>query len=778
LKNVCILSWAKMKQILQSYKTGELWLAQTPIPACKSNGILVRTGASLVSAGTERMLVALAKKSLICKAKARPDLVKKVLAKIKTEGLLQTMQNVFSKLDTPIALGYSIAGTVLEVGLNVSGFKPGEQVACGGAGYATHADYNYVPKNLCVKIPDGVSFEDASFTTVGAIAMQGVRQADVRIGERIVVIGLGLIGLLTVQILKACGCKVLGMDLDPGKCTLARDLGANDAVSANLIETSEAFSWGYGADAVIITAATKSNKPIEEAAEISRMKGRIVVVGMVRMDVPREAFYKKELELRLSMSYGPGRYDRLYEEHSQDYPFGYVRWTEQRNMQSFLELVADAKVTPGRLITHRFTIDEGLKAYELLAGSGDYSKPQTCLGIVINYTDTASDQNPAPAAPVRQHGEKKIELRTISACTDNKIGIGFIGAGNFVKAVLLPALKRIDNVNLIGLCTATGMSGTETGKKYGFAYATTDYQQLLTDELVNTIFIATQHDTHARFACEALSAGKNVFVEKPLCLKPEDLENYKASLQSAAAEGHSPVLMVGFNRRFSRHAIALKKVFASRRSPLVITYRINAGVIPEDSWIQNPESGGGRIIGEVCHFVDFCEFVTGSVPIRVFADCIASGNNSIHPEDSVVITISYADGSLSAIQYLAVGSSRLPKERVEVYADRISAVMDNFTRTVFFTAKCRPIKGRQDKGFDAELNAFIETIHNGGQWPIPFESFIRTTKVTFAAIQSLRSGKVISLNGQETIPESSVENSRTEIVVARTPHQLSAGQRI
>ncbi len=718
-----------MKQILQSYRSGELWLADVPVPALKGNALLVRSAASLVSAGTERMIIELAKKSLVGKARARPDLVKKVIAKIKTEGLTQTMQKVFSKLDTPLPLGYSCAGTVVEVGRNAAGVKPGDRWAGGGAGYASHAEYNYVPKNLCVELPDGVSFEDASFTTLGAIAMQGVRQADVRLGERIVVIGLGLLGLLTVQMLKAAGCKVLGSDPDADKCKLAVELGADEAVAGGLEGVSAAFTDGHGADAVIITAATSSNQPIEIAAEISRAKGRVVVVGMVGMNVPRDPFYRKELDLRLSMSYGPGRYDTEYEEAGHDYPFGYVRWTEQRNMQSFLELAAAGSVTPGKLITHRFPIDDALKAYQLLEGKGPGGAAERYLGIVLDYPG-AESAGPLP---------RTVQLRTVSP--NAKAGIGFIGAGNFTRGVLLPALKRAGDVELVGLCTATGMSAAETGKKHGFAYATTDYEKLLADERINTVFVTTQHDSHARFACAALSAGKNVFLEKPLCIKPEQLSEYV----QAVSNNSGPCLMVGFNRRFSRHAAAVREAFASRGTPLAVTYRINAGVVPKDVWLQDAEAGGGRIIGEVCHFVDFCESVIGSRPVRVFADCIASGDARITPEDSVVITITYADGSLATIQYLAHGSPSLAKERIELYADGITAVVDDFVRTTFHGSRHSAVKGRQDKGFVSELAAFLDCVRNGGEWPIPFESLIRTTQATFAALESLRTGEAVSL---------------------------------
>lgn len=712
-----------MKQILQSYRSGELWLADVPSPAPRSGGCVVRTAASLVSAGTERMITELAKKSLLGKARERPDLVRKVLDKIQTEGLVPTLTKVFAKLDTPIPLGYSCAGVVAEAG-TAGGFRAGDRVACAGAGYATHAECNYVPRNLCAPIPPGVSFEDASYATVGAIALQGVRQADLRLGEATAVIGLGLLGLLTVQLLKASGCRVIGADPDPARCELARELGADETVTDGLAEAALAFSAGYGVDAVLITAATPSNEPIEVAAEACRPKGRVVVVGLVGMDVPRDAFYKKELDLRLSMSYGPGRYDPAYEESGHDYPYAYVRWTEQRNMQAFLELVAAGKVTPSRLTTHRFPIDDALDAYRLLGGQAK----ERYLGIVIEYPQPADVGLPS----------RRVDLPAAVRATAGTLGAGFIGAGNFAKSVLIPALTKRSDVRLTGVCTATGMSGVETGKKHGFRFAVTDVDALLADADTRAVFIATQHHTHAPMIRRALAAGRHVFVEKPLCTTPNELAGLEEAVQAAAPAG--TCLMVGFNRRFSPHARAIREAFAGRTSPLVVNYRVNAGVAPPDSWVQDPDRGGGRIVGEVCHFVDLAEFLVDSPPERVYAASIRTADRRDVAEDSVVITIEYADGSLATIQYLAHGSNKLPKERGEVSADGVTAVLDNYTQTTLFGGRHRGVKGSQDKGFDAEIEAFVRAVRDGGPWPIPFESLVRTTRVTFAILQSLRDG--------------------------------------
>ena len=716
-----------MKQILQSYRSGELWLADVPSPAPRGGGAVVRTATSLVSAGTERMITELAKKSLLGKARERPDLVRKVLDKIKTEGLAPTLTKVFAKLDTPIPLGYSCAGTVSEAGA-AAGLRTGDRVACAGAGYATHAEYNYVPRNLCVAIPAGVSFEEASYATVGAIALQGVRQADLRLGESAAVIGLGLLGLLTVQLLKASGCRVIGADPDPARCALALELGADEAVGSGLAEAAVTFANGHGVDAVLITAATRSNEPIEVAAEACRPKGRVVVVGLVGMEVPRDPFYKKELDLRLSMSYGPGRYDPAYEESGHDYPYAYVRWTEQRNMQAFLELVAAGKVTPSRLTTHRFAIGDALAAYKLLGGE----TKERYLGIVIEYPQPAAD-----AVPVR-----RVDLPAAGRPLEGTLGVGFVGAGNFAKSVLIPALTRHRDVRLTGLCTATGMSGVETGKRHGFGFATTDIDALLADADTRAVFIATQHHTHAAMIRRALQADRHVFVEKPLCTSPEELAGLEETVQAAAGL----CLFVGFNRRFSPHARAIRAAFAERATPLVVNYRVNAGVAPPDSWVQDPERGGGRIVGEVCHFVDFAEYLVGAAAERVHAASIRTSDRRDVAEDSVVITIEYADGSLATIQYLAHGSNKLPKERAEVSADGITAVLDNYCQTTFFGGKHRTVKGAQDKGFDGEIDAFVTAIRGGTAAPIPFTSLARTTRATFAILESLRDGTPIRIS--------------------------------
>lgn len=565
-----------MKQLIQSFKTGELGLFEVPAPVCQENGALVQTTVSLVSAGTEKMLVDFAKKSLLAKAKDRPDLVKQVIGKMKKEGVRNTLEKVFTKLDTPIPLGYSLAGRVLEVGSNMSGLNVGDRVACGGAGYANHSEINYVPKNLMVKIPDGVDDIDASFVTVGAIALQGVRQTEPKLGERVAVIGLGLLGQLTVQLLKANGCKVIGSDVDPDKIALAKKLGADEACHAgDLITKANEFSNGYGVDAVIIAASTMSNQPVIDAAEISRMRGRVVFLGMVGMDIPRNEYYKKEIDLRLSMAYGPGRYDPEYEEKGNDYPFDLVRWTEQRNFEAFLGLIDEGKITPKEILTHEFDFDNAMDAYDLLEGK----VKEKYLGIVLKYN---RDINLA---------DEKIIKRTTKAVSSKNVNVGLIGAGNFTKSVILPNMKKVGGYELVGLCTATGVSAQGTGKKYDFKYMTTEAKEIFKNEEINSVFVTTQHDKHAASVISSIESGKHCFVEKPLCIYEEELEAIKEAYTG------NTIVQVGFNRRFSPMIETMKKSISGQVS---VNYRVNAGVIPKDVWIQDRTIGGGRIIGEGC----------------------------------------------------------------------------------------------------------------------------------------------------------------------------------
>jgi polar amino acid transport system substrate-binding protein len=700
-----------MKQVVQSYRTGELKVADAPAPRVGDGSLLVATRISLISSGTERQLIDLAKASLAGKAMARPDLVRRVMRNIQRDGLQPTIEKVFAKLDTPIPLGYSLAGEVLEVGRRVSGIAVGDRLACAGAGLANHAEINAIPKNLTVAIPSNVDDEDASFVTLGAIAMQGVRLAVPTLGERVVVMGLGLIGLLTVQLLKANGCRVLGFDPNAARVALARELGADVAVSDSLAEAVAGFTSGHGADAVILTASSKSSEPINVAAEISRLKGRIVVVGLVGMTIDREPFYKRELELKLSMSYGPGRGDPSYEQGGQDYPLPYVRWTEQRNMESFLALIADGKVTPKRLVTHRFAIAEAEKAYELMESGEPH------LAILLTYPEP-------PTGPI----ERSIRRAPAPARSDGN-RIAFIGFGNYAKGVLLPALKKASNVALTTVVTSTGVSAGHAGEKNGFAVIATDPAAALSDPDTDTVIVATRHDTHASLTASALRAGKHVFCEKPLAMDAEGLADVLA-----AADEASGVLTVGFNRRCAPLLIEAKKALEPRSGPLVMLYRINAGAIPGDSWIQRDE-GGGRIVGEVCHFVDALTFLSGSLPIE--AQAVTARDHA----DAVSILIRFADGSTGTIVYSSLGDQGVPKEYLEAFAAGRVVQLDDFRRlTVTSGGKARVQKSAQNKGQRELVAEFLAATRGKGPAPISKAEIVAVTRATLAIEESLRTG--------------------------------------
>jgi len=708
-----------MKQLIQSFKTGELGLFEVPAPVCQENGALVQTTVSLVSAGTEKMLVDFAKKSLLAKAKDRPDLVKQVIGKMKKEGVKNTLEKVFTKLDSPIPLGYSAAGRVIELGSNMSGLNIGDRVACGGAGYANHSEINYVPKNLMVKIPDGVDDIDASFVTVGAIALQGVRQTEPKLGERVAVMGLGLLGQLTVQLLKANGCKVIGSDVDPDKIALAKKLGADETCHASeLITKANEFSNGYGVDAVIIAASTSSNQPVIDAAEISRMRGRVVFLGMVGMDIPRNDYYKKEIDLRLSMAYGPGRYDPEYEEKGNDYPFDLVRWTEQRNFEAFLGLIDEGKITPKEILTHEFDFDDAMSAYDLLEGK----VKEKYLGIVLKYK-----------RDIKLEDEKIIQ-RTTKAVNNDSVNVGLIGAGNFTKSVILPNMKKVGGYELVGLCTATGVSAQGTGKKYDFKYMTTDSSEIFKNSEINSVFVTTQHDKHASAVIESIKAGKHCFVEKPLCIYEEELEAIKEAYNGET------IVQVGFNRRFSPMVESMKK---SIHGQVSINYRVNAGVIPKDVWIQDRTIGGGRIIGEACHFIDTCSYLIGSDVVSVYATTVTKNDQSIPDEDNVNIVLNYTNGSTATIGYYAYGDPTMPKEYVEVFGNGVSMAMTDFRELIVYSnGKSKKTKSaNQDKGFVSEFKAFKDAVKSGDE-AISFESIYNTTKSTFKILESIRTGNV------------------------------------
>lgn len=702
-------------------------VTEVPTPALQRGRVLVRAAASLISAGTERVAVDEGKKSLIERARERPELVKQVIERAKTEGLINTFNAVRSKLGSSTALGYSAAGIVIDVGDDVTELRAGMRVACAGAGYASHAEVLSVPKNLCVRLPDSVSFEAGAFGTLGAIALQGVRLAEPTLGESFVVLGLGLLGQITVQLLKANGCRVFGIDLDSKKVELALELGADAAAVSNDTVKRAVTDWsrGRGADAVLITAATPSNQPIELAGEISRLKGRVVAVGMVGMDVPRNLYFKRELSLTVSMSYGPGRYDPEYEERGHDYPFAYVRWTENRNIEAFLDLIAEGCINVERLITHRFPVEEGERAYQLIGGETE----EPYLGVILNY-DTEREL------------ERRLEIkRSAKATSEKAVRVGLIGAGGYAQGMLLPHYKEA-GAEFRAIATASGLTARNVAEKYGFNYCASSADEILNDTEVNLVIIATPHNLHAELARQALQKGKHVFVEKPLALNDEELE----SLLVAATDADKQ-LMVGFNRRFSPSARQAKEFFADRQAPLSISYRVNAGRIPKSHWIQDAREGGGRIIGEVCHFVDLMQYLTDSVTTRVYAESITSRNHEMIDEDSVFITLKFADGSNGSIAYLAEGDKSLPKERVEIFCEGKSFVLDDFRgATMYRNGKEESAKLRQqDKGQMYETRAVCAVVLEGTQAPIALEDLAATTRATFRIRDSLRTGEAMSV---------------------------------
>lgn len=713
-----------MKQVVQNFKTGELKIEELPPPALRPGGLLVRTAYSLISAGTERTTVATAQSSLIGKARQRPDLVMQVLDTLRREGLRNTYEKVMARLETVKALGYSSAGIVLAVGEGVGGFHVGDLVACAGAGYASHAEVNFVPANLCVLVPEGLGLDKAAYTTLAAIALQGVRQARPQLGESVVVIGLGLLGQLTVQLLVAAGCRVFGVDIDPVTVELAKKSGAHEAAlrSEDIHRLVEAFTAGRGADSIIITASTSSNDPVKLAGEIARDRARVVVVGAVKIDVPREHFYMKELELCLSRSYGPGRYDPSYEECGFDYPIGYVRWTEKRNMEEVLRLMATGQLNIDLLTTHRYRIERAAEAYDLILGKNGH---EPVCGVLLEY-DTSS--------PLIS----RVETRARTRPRDGQVGVGFIGAGNFATASLLPHLRDHDRVKLTGLANSTGISAKNTAERFRFGFCASAPSEVILDAGTDAVFIATRHNSHAQLVCEALRAGRAVFVEKPLCLNEEELK----SVVEAWRDSERAALMVGFNRRFAPLAVEVKRAFGRRTTPFSINYRINAGFIPKDSWIQDPVQGGGRIVGEVCHFIDLMQYFTDSEPVKVYAEMITTGSQKETDEDTVQIIIKFSDGSIGNVSYIAVGDKGFPKERVEIFGSGAVAVIDDFKSALFTkSGSSRSLgSGSQDKGHRDEVRAFIDALIKGEDLPISLRSIVATTLATFKILESLRSG--------------------------------------
>ncbi|WP_187972496.1 bi-domain-containing oxidoreductase [Aquibium microcysteis] len=711
-----------MKQILQSLRSGVTEVAEVPCPAVGARQVLIRTTRTLVSAGTERMLVDFGRAGLVGKARQQPERVRQVLAKMRTDGLAPTLEAVFSKLDQPLPLGYCNVGTVIEAGSGVAGLAPGDRVVSNGR----HAEAVAVPLNLCARVPSGVSDDAAAFTVLGAIALQGIRLVQPTLGEAVVVTGLGLIGLMTVQLLRAHGCRVLGIDMDPAKLRLAESFGATTvdlAAGVDPVAAAEAFSRGRGVDAVIITASTKSSEPMHQAALMCRKRGRIVLVGVAGLELSRADFYEKELQFQVSCSYGPGRYDPDYEEKGQDYPVGFVRWTQQRNFEAVLDMLAEGRLDVQPLISHRFALDDAAEAYDLVTGG------VPSLGILLDYPA-------AGGVPDAELTRRTVVLPGTAgiATVPGKAGIGFVGSGNYATGVLIPAF-RTAGARLVCVASSAGVTGLHAGRKFGFEKTTTDAAVILDDPAVDAVVVATRHDSHASFACSALKAGKHVFVEKPLALTHAELERIEAGHAAAASSGVAPLLIVGFNRRFAPHVVKARALLAGTGEPKSFVMTVNAGAIPADHWTQDRATGGGRIVGEACHFIDLLRFLADAPIVSFDARAMAARTG-----DTASISLSFADGSLGTIHYFANGSRSFPKERLEIFSAGRILQLDNFRKLTGFGWKgfSRMSLWRQDKGQKACAAAFLRAIEGAGPPPIPLAETIEVARVSIDVAEALR----------------------------------------
>jgi predicted dehydrogenase/threonine dehydrogenase-like Zn-dependent dehydrogenase len=693
-----------VKQILQHLRSGETLLAEVPAPLVRAGHLLIRSEASVVSLGTERMLVAFGQANLFEKARQQPDKVRQVVQKIRTDGLFATVHAVRARLDRPLPLGYCNAGTVISVGAGVREFAVGDRVVSNGP----HAEIVCVPRNLCCRIPDGVPMESSPFTVVAAIALQGIRLAAPTVGETVVVMGLGLIGLLAVQILRANGCRVLGTDFDAAKCELARQFGAEVvelSSSADPVSAAEVFSRGRGVDAVLITASTKSSEPVSQAARMCRKRGRIVLVGVTGLELNRAEFYEKELSFQVSCSYGPGRYDPDYEIAGHDYPAGFVRWTEQRNFEAALDLLASGAISTSPLTSHRFPISQALEAYELVAqGVG--------LGILLEY--------PPPAEPVPR---SIVSLPKPAPPKVASVVIGMIGAGDYAAGTFLPALTRT-GARLRLIVSGGGVTATHLGKKFGFEQAGTDAGEIFTDPEINTVLITTRHDSHARLVMEGLRANKRVFVEKPLALTEPELD----ALESAWQAAENPFVMVGFNRRFAPLVKTMKRLLAKRAEPQAMIMTVNSGALPGGHWTLNPTIGGGRIVGEGCHFVDLLTYLAG-VPIIEGSTTFQRVAGAVR-SDVASLQLRFADGSIGTVHYLANGPKDFPKERLEVFCGGGVLRLDNFRelRGFGWPGFDKQKLSRQDKGHVAEMAALVAAVRTGEPSSIPWSELIEVSR--------------------------------------------------
>jgi predicted dehydrogenase/threonine dehydrogenase-like Zn-dependent dehydrogenase len=722
-----------MKQVVQNIRSGRTEIVEIPCPKPPPGAVLVRTAASVVSVGTERMVVEFASRSLVGKARSRPDLVRQVLQKARREGIISAVDAAFKRLSQPMPLGYSSAGTIVEVGEGVGEFHPGDRVACAGGGHAVHAEFASVPVNLLAAVPDGVSLEDAAFATLGAIAMHGFRLSEAALGESVAVIGLGVLGLLTVQIASAAGCRVLGVDLDPLRVKLAKKLDVDAAVREDAEDSARTFTASRGFDAVIICADAASSDPLALAGSIARDRGRVIAVGATGMTIPRKPYYEKEIDFRVSRSYGPGRYDLLYEEAGVDYPYGYVRWTEQRNLAAFLDLLAAGRIKIAPLASHRFALKDAAGAYLMISGKA--KKKESFLGVLLTY--------PADTVPA-----KTISIRSGPAsqpASGGKVRLGVLGAGNFATLVALPAVARIKRIEKVSIVSAGGLTAALAAKEFGFLRAATDPADVLDDPAINAVGIFTRHHLHAGMTAKALRNGKHVFCEKPLALREDELLEVEQAWRKTAGL----VLMVGFNRRFAPLIEPIRRMVAEAGEPPVLSVRVNAGPLPRGHWTQDPVQGGGRILGEACHFVDLLTFLAGSMPVRIFAS--GAPAFGVDTEDNFAATLVFASGAVGNLVYTSAGDRAFPKERIEVFCGERVAVLDDFRTAEIWRGGNRrkwnsPLA--QDKGHRAVWEAFIRSLQGGAPAPIPPEEIFAVTRATFALLKAVREKTVVEVSGK------------------------------
>jgi len=711
-----------MRQVIQDYGSGELQLVEAPRPSVSPGEVLVRNHHSVVSAGTEQSMIEFANKNLLQKARERPDLVRQVIEKAKTDGVLDAYQSATNRLNQPVPLGYSCAGEVVAVGEDVTDFSVGDRVACGGAGQASHAEVVAVPRNLVTHIPDEVATDEAAFTTLGAIAMQGVRRAELTVGERVGVVGLGLVGKLVVQILDAYGFQTIGLDVDSAQVERASELGLDAGATIgedDVAERVDNFTDGHGLDGVIVAASTDSSQPVEQAGELCRDKGSVSVIGNVGMDLPRDPYFEKELDFGVSRSYGPGRYDRAYEEEGLDYPIGYVRWTENRNMGEFLRLLAEESVDVEPLITHEFAFEDALSAYDLIL---DDDSDEHVTGVVLEY-DTDRD-----------HGETLTFERREGVPRD-EVGIGLIGGGTFAQGTLLPALSDLP-VSFVGVATASGTSARHVAEEFDFGYATTDYEEVLDDDAVDLVVVATRNNLHAEIAVEALDRDKDVHVEKPLALDREELRAVAKATQESSGR-----LMVGFNRRFAPQSQRIAQQLAGRSTPLMVNYRVSVDRLSSDHWILDPEQGGGRIVAELCHFVDFLQFMADAPPEHLHATTI-SPDGAHDTEDNVNVTVRFADGSVGNVMYTTLGGPSTPKEQVELFAETSTHSIANYK-----SGRIVPLS--QEKGHTQQFEVFVDAIQQGDPSPIPPEELFWSTLMPLEVRRSIAETSVVTFDSAD-----------------------------